>query len=319
MANSMPVAAEIENVVICAGECSVTFAPSLGGKIASILVKGQELLQAPLAPAVPRTPTMSFEESDASGWDECLPSVAACQLATASGNVSIPDHGDLWRVPWQVLDSGPGSVFLRGECFSLPLALERTATLTESQNGWHLELDYTLTNTGDVAAPWSWSAHPLFATEQGDQILLPASIAAFRVEGSRGDRLGKPGTEVQWPIALASRGDHTDLSLAKDFSSGVGDKLFAGPLSETENWCALLRHSVGLRLRVQFDPEATPYLGLWICYGGWPERPGPKQVCVALEPATAPCDSLAVTGPWSRTLGPGESFSWPMLIDIETL
>ena len=319
MMNSMPVVAGTENVVISAGECSILFAPVLGGKIASLKVDGVELLQAPLAPAVPRTSTMAFDESDASGWDECLPSVAACEVETNSGTASIPDHGDLWRVPWQVLDSAPGSVLLRGECFSLPLAVERSATLLETESGWRLELDYTVTNTGSNAVPWSWAAHPLFATEEGDQILLPASITTFRVEGSRGNRLGSQGAEVQWPVALLSNGTHGDLSVAAGADSLIGDKLFTGPLAASDNWCTLLRHSVGLRLRVEFDVEATPYLGLWLCYGGWPERPGPTQVCVAMEPSTAPCDSLTVTGPWSRTLAPGESFSWPMQLEIERL
>jgi galactose mutarotase-like enzyme len=70
---------------------------------------------------------------------------------------------------------------------------------------------------------------------------------------------------------------------------------------------------------VTFDSAATPYLGLWICYGGWPDRPGPKQICVAMEPATAPVDSLAIAGPWSRQLKPGESFRWPMFVDFETI
>ena len=69
---------------------------------------------------------------------------------------------------------------------------------------------------------------------------------------------------------------------------------------------------------MSFDSAATPYLGLWICYGGWPDRPGSKQMCVALEPATAPVDSLAVTGPWSRTLAPGEWYTWPMTVEIQS-
>jgi galactose mutarotase-like enzyme len=319
MMNSIPVVAGAENVVISSAACSVTFVPALGGKIASIKIGGNELLQAPLAPPVLRSQSLAFEDSDASGWDECLPSVAACEVETPSGRALIPDHGDLWRVPWQVLDSAPGSVLMRGECFSLPLALQRSAALTESGNGWHLSLEYTVSNIGNQAVPWSWAAHPLFATQKGDQILLPASITTFRIEGSRGNRLGSPGKEAQWPIATLTGGAHADLSVAQDADAGIGDKLFAGPLSQDENWCTLLRPSAGLRLHMEFDPEATPYLGLWICYGGWPERPGHTQVCVALEPATAPRDSLAVTGPWSRMLGPGESFSWPMQIKIEKL
>jgi galactose mutarotase-like enzyme len=70
---------------------------------------------------------------------------------------------------------------------------------------------------------------------------------------------------------------------------------------------------------VRFDVAATPYLGLWRCYGGWPNGSGPKQNCVALEPTTAPVDSLAKSGPWLRTLEPGQSFSWPMSIDFEIM
>jgi galactose mutarotase-like enzyme len=316
-------AVQKENVVMRAGECSVTILPHLGGKIASIRIKNTELLQAPLAPYAPRTQTMSFDQADASGWDECLPSVAACTLETYAGTAQVPDHGDLWRVEWKSREQEPGngaqSVILAGECFSLPLELERTARLTETGSGWLLRLDYVLKNTGAFAVPWSWAAHPLFAAEAGDRIVLPESIETLRLEGSGGGRLGKGGDAVSWPVAKLADGRPTDMSVAQAAESGIGDKLFTGPLQSTENWCALERPRAGVRIKVGFDAAATPYLGLWICYGGWPERPGPKQVCVALEPATAPVDSLAVNGPWSRELKAGESFTWAMTVEIETI
>jgi galactose mutarotase-like enzyme len=311
--------AEEENVLIQAGGCTLTILPRLGGKIASIRVKERELLQAPLAPYGPRTRTMSFDAGDASGWDECLPSVADCTVTTAQGPASVPDHGDLWRVAWQEIAKNANTVTLRGECFSLPLTLERTVTLTETDKGWRLSLDYTVINTGDHPTPWSWAAHPLFMAEAGDTVVLPDSIRTLRLEGSGGGRLGKGGDKVSWPIATLANGSKTDLRVGQAPSSGIGDKLFAGPLSKSEDWCALERPQAGVRIRVRFDPAATPYLGLWICYGGWPDRPGTKQVCVALEPATAPVDSLAKTGPWSRVLAPGESYSWPMIVEIETI
>ena len=308
-----------ENVLIQIGNCSVTIFPHLGGKIASIRVGDRELLQAPLAPYAPRTHAMPFDAADASGWDECLPSVADCTVETVAGPASVPDHGDLWRVAWQPVERSAGSATFRGECFSLPLTLERTATLTEEEKGWKLSLDYKVTNTGSYPAPWSWSAHPLFTAEAGDIVVLPDSIHTLRLEGSGGGRLGKGDDPVAWPIATLVNGSRTDLSVAQPPESGIGDKLFAGPLAESENWCALERPQAGVRIKVGFDPAATPYLGLWLCHGGWPDRPGPKQTCVALEPATAPVDSLARTGPWSRVLAPGESFCWPMIVDIELL
>jgi hypothetical protein len=38
-----------------------------------------------------------------------------------------------------------------------------------------------------------------------------------------------------------------------------------------------------------------------------------------MEPATAPVDSLAITGPWSRKLDPGQSDFWTMTVDLQTL
>jgi len=262
---------------------------------------------------------MAFGAGDASGWDECLPSVAACRVETEAGSAEIPDHGDLWRVEWEQGLSSPTALTMIGRCFSLPLELERSVELAEVGEGWRLNLQYTLINTGSNSVPWSWAAHPLFAVEKGDRILLPESIHSLRLEGSGGGRLGKGGDTVSWPIARLADGSEANLGVAERPDSGIGDKVFAGPLNASENWCVLERASAGVRIRVTFDAVATPYLGLWICYGGWPERPGPKQVCVALEPATAPVDSLAVSGDWSRVLEPGECFSWPMDVDLELI
>ena len=318
MTETYSIAPEKENVLIRSENCRITVAPQFGGKIASICVMGRELLQAPLAPLGPRTPTMVFQKGDAGGWDECLPSVAPCTVETVAGLADIPDHGDVWRVAWRQVIAN-GSVALRAECFSLPLALERSIHLHEDSQKWHLALDYKLSNTGDFSVPWSWSAHPLFATEQGDQILLPSSITKLRLEGSGGDRLGIAGNAVNWPIATLANGSRSDLSLVQPPQSHIGDKVFAGPLSANENWCALYRPNAGVRIKMSFNTTATPYLGLWICHGGWPDGPGPKQTCVALEPSTAPVDSLAVTGPWSRALAPGESFSWTLSVDFEMI
>lgn len=320
MAKERVAGVEKENVLIRAGNCSVTLLPEFGGKIASLCVNHQELLQAPLAPVAPRTQTLPFDASDASGWDECVPAVAACTVATAAGPAEVPDHGDLWRAVWETTAASEGSATLRGACFSLPLALERTITLEEeSSKSWHMRLVYKVTNTGTFAAPWSWAAHALFASKAGDQIVLPSTIHTLRLEGSGGQRLGKNGDQVNWPVATLTDGSRTDLSVAQPPESGIGDKLFTGPLGEQENWCELVRPSAGLRIRVSFDQTATPYLGLWICHGGWPDRPGPKQTCVAMEPSTAPVDSLAETGPWSRVLKAGESYSWPMHVHIQAL
>lgn len=309
-----------ENVLIC-GECKVTVLPQFGGKVASIVVRGHELLQTPLAPYGPRTRTMGFNEGDASGWDECLPTVSGCTVQTVNGPVETPDHGDLWRVEWDVLRSDAQSVTLRGVGFSLPLTLERTLTLSElaSGKGWRIQADYTLTNTGATETPWAWSAHPGYAAEEGDLLSLPESIEALRIEWTRNDRLDKSTGYAKWPLAKQTAGGEADLRVSTAEHSGVGDKLFAGPLKKEENWVALERPKAGVRLKITFDAEKTPYLGLWICQDGYPEGSGPQQHCVAMEPCTAPVDAIGIQGPWSRTLAAGQSYSWPMTVDLELL
>lgn len=310
---------EKDKIVLEIGDCAVTILPQYGGKVSSILVKGHELLQTPLAPYAPRTRTMGFNEGDASGWDECLPAVSGCTLETVSGPATVPDHGDLWRVAWTVLSSANGSLSMSADCFSLPLHLVRTIALTQTEKGYRIHAGYKLTNTGAAPAPWSWSAHPGYAAEEGDTLSLPDSIKALRIEWTRNDRLDKSTGKAAWPIAKLTAGGETDLRISAEAHSGVGDKLFAGPLSAAENWVALTRPKAGIRLRVSFDAAKTPYLGLWICQDGYPEGSGPQQHCVAMEPTTAPVDSLAIAGPWSRSLAAGESYFWPMTLDLEML
>ena len=79
--------------------------------------------------------------------------------------------------------------------------------------------------------------------------------------------------------------------MAGNVSDNIGDKIYAA--APPEGWCAIERRSAGLRVQVEFDPSLSPFLGLWLCYGGWPEGHPKRQYCVALEPCTAPVDSLA--------------------------
>ncbi len=313
-----------EKVVIAAGQCLLTVQPECGGKISSLLIHHHELLQQPLRPILARSAQMAFEDSDASGWDECLPTVAACSVETASGVAEMRDHGDLWRVGWRVVEHTPDAITMSARCEALPLELTRSMIVAETETGWQLRLLYSLRNVGRDRMPWSWAAHPLFACEAGDRIVLPDGLRRMRVEGSRGTRLGAQGTWIQWPHPQREDSSRTDspsanaidLSVVELASTGYAEKLFSDRLSEAEGWCRLERRQVGVSVTFRFDPRATPYLGLWLCYGGWPES-GERQMCVAMEPTTAPTDALATMGAWTRWIEPGETTHWPMDVEIE--
>jgi len=293
----------------------VVIAPHLGGKIASIQVRpeGAELLQGPLRPYAPRTWSMPFDASDASGWDECLPSVAACEVETSAGKTLVPDHGDFWQVEWHVVSQNKNAVALSADGFSLPLRFSKAITLEEN----HLHIAYQVENTGGSPVAYLWSAHPLFAVDPGDRIVLPPSVKQVVVEGSAGGRLGTKGTEHLWPKTTLRDGTHCDLSVTGSPEDGTGDKLFAA--APPEGWCAIERRRMRRRVELQFDPHICTHLGLWICYGGWPSGKENRQYCVAPEPCTAPGDSLAqaICAGHAQELAPHQQRCWKLTLKVD--
>jgi galactose mutarotase-like enzyme len=250
----------------------VVIAPQSGGKLISLFSRrtNTEWLLPPLRPYAESRSDAGFEEWDGGGFDECLPTVAP------SG--SSPDHGELWRKPWQEEDT----VTLRSTACGGALTVQRRALL----DGSSLLLHYQVKNVGQRTQSLLYSAHPLLRVEQGDRILLPDEVRSIRVEGSRKHRLGNRGDSIAWPGA-----EGEDLSILGPADGTRADKLFTGLLSE--GWCAVFRPSLQEGIKLLFDAQTLPYVGLWICRAAWPESGDAKQYTVALEPASAPADALA--------------------------
>ncbi len=79
--------------------------PTMGAKIVSLLDKrtGVEWLAGPGdRPFRPASYGATFDQQDMSGWDEMFPTITACPYPApgAHTGVSLPDHGEVWAVPW---------------------------------------------------------------------------------------------------------------------------------------------------------------------------------------------------------------------------
>lgn len=289
----------------------VTLWPKQGGKLVSVLAQTFdgpiELLHPPLHPYNTATDSSGFELSDAGGWDECLPTVAACTLA----GVHFPDHGDVWRRPWQA-SLNEATLKASVEAFSVPVRFSKRLSL----HGAALSIDYAAENTSEHATEFLWSAHPLFQVEDGDHILLPGCVADVHVEGSTITGLARPDGRCAWPMAECPDGSWIDLSQVGSPDRKTAHKLFAGRLSS--GWCGLYRSKLQLGILLQFDPALTPYAGLWISHAQWPTGDANRQYTVALEPTFAPRDALdkasAMGG--SLVLAPGSNFSWPLRLSV---
>jgi hypothetical protein len=284
--------------------------PAFGGKITSLrsTLTGEEFLLPPLQSYHRVSSTATFDESDGGGFDECLPSVASCE--SIAGEAPVPDHGDLWRINWSV-DSHDEAIVLRADAASRPLSLTRRATLQESS----LVLEYELSNLSDSPTTWLWSAHPLLRVDAGDRIALPNEIEEVAVEYSALDLVMR-NNSVAWPRAQSSLGAVVDLSRVGTKDGRTAHKLFAR--MGKSGWGALYREKVGQGLLVRFDPNALPFLGMWICAGTWPTTGVEKQYTVALEPTTSNVDSLAsaVHNGTARSLRAREQCRWKLEIQL---
>jgi hypothetical protein len=288
----------------------VSILPSYGGKIASVrsVRTGEEFLLPPLQRYSTVSANAAFSESDGGGFDDCLPSVASCPRTSESP--TIPDHGDLWRVPWN-LESQDGAVILRADASSRPLRLTKRVSL----NGASLMIDYSLENLSSSPVRWLWSAHPLLRVGAGDRIVLPDEIKEAYVEYSAANRLQQQSS-VSWPTAISKSGSPIDLNVLGIQDGVTAHKLFVS--MGKQGWAGLYRHTARQGLVVRFDPLVLPFMGIWICYGAWPEEGLAKQYTVALEPTTSNTDSLsaAVQNGTHASLEAQQSLSWSLQFDL---
>jgi hypothetical protein len=274
------------------GVVRVTLFPDLGGKISSIvrIASGHEFLLGPEDTG--RTyhaakPGQCFEKSDLSGFDECVPTIAPCAYPGASfGDVWLPDHGDLWSIPWSVLNCDRQKVILEVRSPNLPYSFQKRVHLVDQS----ILLTYKMTNLGDARLLYLWSAHPLLRVEAGQQILLPPEVHELWINSCCDNWLGRHGETCGWPSAQLLNGGNERLDVVPPSTAGVFAKLFTPRLQVGR--CALFKARANESISFHFDPEQTPYLGLWLCYRGWPPGTKAGDYTVALEPCGGRPDSL---------------------------
>jgi hypothetical protein len=174
---------------MAAGRWELEARPERGGRIVSLRLDGEELLDQGIG--VDEPTANGFVEGGAFGWDEMVPNLEITDM--------LPDHGEAWRLPWEVLR--PGVMRCRGRL--VPWELERRIVL-----GAAVEVAYTYRNLGTEPHGAYWCAHPLFRYEPE----MPISIDVPRPEDGRSakvflppasvDRVALGRVEVRWDAVL---------------------------------------------------------------------------------------------------------------------
>jgi galactose mutarotase-like enzyme len=276
------------------GVIALKLMPELGGKISSLrdMRTGREWLW--------RNPRLAYQHgrggsnyvtaADTGGWDECFPTVAACQYPSSPwAGASLPDHGELWGQPAQLeVTQGAGSARLRTVWpgVVLPFTIERSIALTAGSG--LLRFGYSVTNNGQAPLQFIWSAHPLLNIEPGMRLSVPPRARFNRETTIPYDGLAaKSG--LHYPLRMRNGTREVDLSILPDASAGVALKLWSDPMPE--GWASL--QALDGELRLQWDVDRLPQLAIWLNLGAWAGDGGSPYYNLGLEPCFGAQDSLA--------------------------
>lgn len=286
--------------------------PELGAKIAALTDKRSQMewLVGPGSRPVRRLNYGTWwHEQDMAGWDEMFPTIVACDYPGpgAQHGQSLPDHGEVWSLPWQVDALGEGRLTLSVSGRALPYRLERTADYVTANT---LRLRYRVTNLGNMPMPYLWAAHPQFTCGLDGQIILPPEVTQVCNTIPETWGWGSPETCFAWPEATTLDGGRVRLDRVGPPTLGKGRKFFVLPDVHI-GWAALLRASTGNWLRMEWDARQLPYFGLWIDEGALNH-----ESVVAPEPSTGFYDSLAVAWQKQRVavVAPGASHEWQLWV-----
>lgn len=200
--------AGVDILTLSTADVAVTLRPAQGGRLTGLTDRrtGVQWLHEGRT-GHPFVPAMAFRDGARGGFDECLPSVAACPYPDPQwGAAVVADHGDFWSWPWTVVSQSSTTITLDTRDVEHPLLLTRNVTVGAAGG---VRLTYGLRNRSALPYLYLYSAHPLFALPDGGRLDLPP--APLRT--AFGARL-RPGTQSRWPYVLGADAgpfDYSDL------------------------------------------------------------------------------------------------------------
>ncbi|MFN8459999.1 MAG: hypothetical protein U0401_36005 [Anaerolineae bacterium] len=290
----------------------VVIIPQLGAKIVSFFDKQaqHEWLAKPRRPLRAAPYNASFVDYDLSGWDEMCPTIIACHYPAPGpfqGRM-LPDHGEVWALPWSVEAANEMVLSLSVQGQALPYRLKRAAKFTSSGT---LCLDYELFNQGRDSLAYLWAAHPLFAVDRHTRIVLPPEVNELYNVLIQSP-WGEAGARYPWPVAKDETGSLWQLDRVGPVSNRDCRKFYVPPETPI-NWVKLEQTHSGNWLQLAWSSAQIPFMGLWIDEGAYSAEPA-----VAPEPASAFYDSLVTAWELQQVsvLAPGTVHTWQVSAQI---
>jgi hypothetical protein len=262
--------------------------PEDGARLSHLVYKGHNLLTTAPDDFVPVEGFGDYEARPVYGYDDCFPTVDACQVPDSPA-ITAPDHGELCWLPWRL---AVARNILTCSVASRLFEVDFRRALVFAPNG--LEWRFEVENRSARPLPFLHVMHALMPPAEIASIQLPAFSTLF--DEARGtDGPSQDPSRVAAALLTTPRGAARMLLLR-----GVGAGRFG------------LKLRSGLSLEIHFPRELFPTLGIWWNNCGYPGVRGRERAECAFEPIPGSSSSLEVSAREGRTLvaSPRSTLSW---------
>lgn len=283
--------------VLATDQLAVQVVPELGGRITELtdLSSGRQWLwRNHRVPFGPVPVGSAYDDVWQGGFEELFPNDAPTEL----NGQYLPDHGELWSVPWSVEQATPTSITLSVTGPVTGVRVSKTLSLAGST----LAVGYRLTNQGNSVLDHMFKLHPAIAVHQACRIELPGGTVE-KVASEFGNLLDSTAPQP-WPTSV-------DLSQCRRDSSRTSEFVYVSDL--TEGRCGVIDTNSSSWVRIEYPTDVFPYCWVFMTYGGWRDHN-----VVVLEPCTNYPKDLgeAVSRGSSAGLAPGEIKEFEVRVSV---
>ena len=290
----------------------LTLLPTQGGRIWEITQKAtsdapkkQWLWHNPQADSCKIAPGASYDDNWVGGWDDLFPNDSEGLWQ----GLDLPDHGEIWSMPWVVTSKTQNSVTLLCEGRALDYSIEKSITLGKKNS---FSVQYRLESRLKKEHDLLFKLHPAFAIEPGDRIELPGFDSGPWIEPvdlTFSSIIGD-AQPSKWPYVQNKKGARTDLGLIPHRESPEREFYYVKDLKE--GWVQL-HAKTGHKLKLTFPLEFFPSFWVFMDWGKWR-----GYHVVVLEPCTNyPKDlQTAASNGTCLKLKPGQKLEFSVQVEV---
>jgi galactose mutarotase-like enzyme len=200
------------------------------------------------------------------------------------------DHGEIWQIPWVVINANEREVTLEVTAPSSGLVLRRLILLSQDQP--EFSVSYWLRNRGSESLPFLWACHPLFTLLPDSEVSVQGVENWLRVDSS--------------PAEMSRLPNLPFLGVGQ----GLGAKWWN--VREEKFDSVTLRSPSSGELVISASPEVR-HLGIWVDNQIYSTIP-----TIAIEPAIGWFDdlNLAIKNGTSGRVEPNSTQAWSLFFAL---